>query len=553
MKTRAITNDRLRRAVQFPRLIKENGFLLRLIFPSISGVVLTSVYLRFLLKIKRIIEICAVNREIDLWQGKKKEILSNGCKVPKATINDLGLDIEQRRVLEETQLHLRKVVIAEVDQDGFFLSYFGPIKDFPMVSSEQFVERKKYRIRLVLMDGNLLVEKDFRGAKVFFINELRTLYTIGLAGCNVPSIIDVDFDNCVLYLSFISGGVLREELAKKGAILRDRDAFNNSTYAKLNEKKKRLRRINEGKQKMYEVVDSRFVEELFVELTKIHSARFIWNDIKYGNIIIEEKTGRPFLVDFENARYYPNLNKNAFSSFRDKDIELFNLHFGKNYLSRERLKKQIKVMMKQDPHIYAPVYFGAGLCLGNIWNVQSGYGRWHYILKEHLPPFTGKRILDLGANNAYNSIQLLRNGAREVIGIELEDNQINLGRLVKAGFEWIDNANYNFKYIHANMKEIPTMNLGKFDMVLALCSLYYLGEEEIHEVAQYISTITDLFVLQCNTAVLLRSNPRTYEKASVDYALNIMENIGFSNVSVIAPSGYCRPLVIGKKQSSSPI
>jgi hypothetical protein len=99
------------------------------------------------------------------------------------------------------------------------------------------------------------------------------------------------------------------------------------------------------------------------------------------------------------------------------------------------------------------------------------------------------------------------------------------------------------------MKEIPSMNLGKFDIVLALCSLYYLDDQSIANLTQYLSTITDIFIIQCNLYENIdRDNPHTYRRASVDYARNVLRSNGFPNTQVIAPYKYTRPLVIGKKQ-----
>ncbi len=200
--------------------------------------------------------------------------------------------------------------------------------------------------------------------------------------------------------------------------------------------------------------------------------------------------------------------------------------------------------------VYAPVYFGGGIRLGNIWDMVAGYGRWNYILKDNLQPLSGKRILTLGANNGQNSIQMLRCGAREVIGIELDDTNIEQGNFVKSAFEWADNTKYNFRYCHANMKDLPQLNLGKFDMVMALCSIYYLDETSIMNLARYISKMTDIFILQCNVAKNIgRSDLHTYVKAELNYALNILRKSSFVNNDVIAPRNYTRPLIIGRKNT----
>ena len=145
-------------------------------------------------------------------------------------------------------------------------------------------------------------------------------------------------------------------------------------------------------------------------------------------------------------------------------------------------------------------------------------------------------------------MQILRNGAREVIGVEMNGESVAQGALVKAGCEWADNAQYNFRYIHANMADVPKMDLGRFDMVIALCSLYYLDEEDIRSLTKHISTISDVFVLQANTAAhASRSDPETFKKATAEYAVETLRSNGFPNTQLIAPRGYSRPLVIGTK------
>ncbi len=188
--------------------------------------------------------------------------------------------------------------------------------------------------------------------------------------------------------------------------------------------------------------------------------------------------------------------------------------------------------------------------MGNIWDMVAGHGRWNYILKDNLPLLSGKRILTLGANNGHNSIQMLRCGAREVIGIELDDTNIEQGNFVKSAFEWADNTKYNFHYCHANMKDLLQLNLGTFDMVMALCSIYYLDDISIANLVRYISKITDIFILQCNLAKNIgRSDPHTYAKAELDYALDILQKNGFINNKIIAPRNYTRPLIIGRKNA----
>ena len=90
------------------------------------------------------------------------------------------------------------------------------------------------------------------------------------------------------------------------------------------------------------------------------------------------------------------------------------------------------------------------------------------------------------------------------------------------------------------------MDLGSFNIATALCSLYYLEDAAIADVVRHVSTIADTMVLQCNTdRGVHRSDPRTFEKASIEYALEVLRRKGFPSTQVVAPGGYPRPLVIG--------
>jgi len=153
-----------------------------------------------------------------------------------------------------------------------------------------------------------------------------------------------------------------------------------------------------------------------------------------------------------------------------------------------------------------------------------------------------------GCDRVHTAMKMLRNGSRQVIAIELDNENIEQGNFVKEVFEWADNKRYDFKYIRGNMAEVPKMGLGKFDLVTALCSIYYLDDDSIIRLIQHISTLTDVIILQCNVARQLgRTDKHTYTKASVDYAVKTLKANGFAAVKVIAPYLYSRPLVIGKK------
>ena len=485
---------------------------------------------------------------LEFWRQKKAEIIGESKNI--IYIEELGLNEDGLNLVKEKINKNKEVVIADIDQDGFYLSHFGPIKGIPCISTNDFLPRTKHSLNLIVTDGVVGVKKNYGNNIISFLTELEILDTLSKAECNVPSILDVDFDNYSLTLSFIPGRVLREELASKGSILRDRDVNTDPTFNKLSPKEIRLKRIDEGKKHLYSVIDNSFMEKLFQQITKIHSSNVFINDIKYGNVIIQRETGEPYLIDFELSEDVKGLGDKTKRTLMDSDIEQFNLHFGTNKLTYKILKKIIK--NREYPHPkqwYAPSYFGNGLKIGGLYNPEVGWGRWHYILKENIPDPKGYRVLDLGSNNGFNSLQLLRNGASEAIAFEIESEAIEQGMFLKSAYEWSDKQAYKFSYVNSNMADLVSMDLGVFDLVMAMCSIYYLDDNQIKTLISHISTITNCFLVQCNIAEDIgREDPLTYEKASVEYIKKALEKNGFPKVKIIAPKGYSRPLIIAHRK-----
>jgi tRNA A-37 threonylcarbamoyl transferase component Bud32 len=286
--------------------------------------------LRLYTLIKRIaLKYYFAEKKIRYWRQNKQLLLSLADSGYKTTIQQLGLNLDKITPPENSRRQLNKIVLGEIDQDGFLLSKVGKISNIPNVSHEKFLARKRFGLRVVVIDGYVCIEKHYKGNKSSFVNEIEAHYHLGRAGCNVPVIMDVDFDNLILTFSYISGPVLREKLAEKGAVVRDRDIEENPKLTQSDKRKRALNRALEGRRVLKEVVDSKFIELISAELSKIHKARFVWNDIKYGNIIIEEQSGKPYLIDFDWALRFPGLGKNAFRFLCNRDIRKFNSCFGR--------------------------------------------------------------------------------------------------------------------------------------------------------------------------------------------------------------------------------
>ena len=313
----------------YDRIIPYKRFYAGYTYLVLPAVTLFPVCLRLYTWIKRIaLKYYFAEKKIRYWRQNKEMLLSLADKGYKTKVQQLGLDLEKVRPSENARQQSHRIELGEIDQDGFLLSKVGAISNVPSVSKKQFLKRKRFHLQAVVIDGYVCIEKHYKGNKSSFVNEIEAHYHLGRAGCNIPVIMDADFDNLILTFSYISGPVLREELAKRGAVVRDRDIEENPGLTRFGKRKRAIKRIPECRRVLSSVIDSQFIELIFAELNKIHKARFIWNDIKYGNIIIEERSGKPYLIDFDWALRFEELGKKAFRILSGRDIEKFNKCFG---------------------------------------------------------------------------------------------------------------------------------------------------------------------------------------------------------------------------------
>src|SRR4029077_1397216 len=102
-------------------------------------------------------------------------------------------------------------------------------------------------------------------------------------------------------------------------------------------------------------------------------------------------------------------------------------------------------------------------------------------------------------------------------------------------------------YIQGSNADIVSMNLGRFDMVTALCTLYYSDDRTMRKIVSDLAQLTDTLVLQCNNDRSIdRSDPSVYEKASLPFNIALVRENGFPNVTVIERRGSTQPLVIAR-------
>jgi tRNA A-37 threonylcarbamoyl transferase component Bud32/SAM-dependent methyltransferase len=495
----------------------------------------------------------SLDRELWNLRKKKEEILRVGRQGYRITFQELGLDRQRFATLAEVAQAGSELVIADIDQDGYLYSHVGPLENAPTIPSKHFVARERHDLQLVAVDGFVGVKKDYRGNRLRFVQETKNLHRLGEAGCNVPAILGLDVERLTLTIAYILGPVLREELAKRGAVLRDRELRQSSDYLALDKSMRAAMRIREGGRALPKVVDAQFIDRLFAQLCKIHAAGVEGNDVKYGNVIIEKRSSQPYWIDFEEATLHKRERGGHGSVLCDRDIEKFNQYFGTEKLTYGTIKERIEREQAQDGDGWkVPIYFGCGLHIGSLWNVEAGYGFWHCFLKHHLPPLAGKRILDLGGSSAFYALQMLRQGAREVVCVEADARSLARAEFVKSAFEWTDRTQYKLELIQAERADIPAMQLGTFDLVVGLSPWLDPGPQSIPGLLDHLSTIARCLVLQAHTKHALEAKGGHRDGHSVlEGATQAIKHTGFHVAHASVPPGGGPPLVIARSVSQS--
>jgi len=502
-------------------------------------------------KLKKLWQYTRVTGDLRRYRHRREAVLAAGRSGYRLALADFGLRDDGMRAVRAALASAPEVVLGDIDQDGYLRSHWGPIDGARTVSEQEYLPRKRFALQVITDGATVGVRKHYRNDRLSFVTELHALHRLGTAGCSVPAIMDVDFDALTLTFSYVKGRELRLELAARGANLLDRVIFSDAGYDRLSPDERRRQQINEGLPHLTAVVDPCYLDKAFAQLQKMHRAGIVWKDIKYGNMLIAGDSDEPYLIDFDTAYDHSRTGALLLRLLFDRNIEDFNRCFGTEKLTWRRIKDQLKSEEGKRTG-YSPAYFGYGLRTGALLKNYVGYGRWHFTMAKHLPPLAGARILDIGANDAFHSLQSLRHGAREAIAIERNDDAIARGLWFRDVFEWADNRAYDFRYVQTDMARIPETDLGRFDFAMALCSIYYLDDAGMAALIAHVSTVTDTLLLMCNTEEDIgRTDAREYTKASVPYTVEALSANGFPYTTVFAPSNYSRPLVIGRTRRAA--
>jgi len=151
---------------------------------------------------------------------------------------------------------------------------------------------------------------------------------------------------------------------------------------------------------------------------------------------------------------------------------------------------------------YQTIDFGDGVVTkGCAWCGEPAWSNIRKFLPESLE---GKRVLDLGCNAGLFCVRCALLGAKEVVGIDWpgwrpEYDFQEQQQVVKSYFEELHNKQLPITYLSGKMEDIlQQQDLGQFDYVLAIASIYYTGAPA--ETVERISQIGQNFILRLRDA-----------------------------------------------------
>jgi len=193
------------------------------------------------------------------------------------------------------------------------------------------------------------------------------------------------------------------------------------------------------------------------------------------------------------------------------------------------LKKQIKELRPW----YQEIDFGNGVIAKSAHSKLSGEYAWKYI-KQLLPKsLEGKRVLDIGSNGGLFSIRTAQMGARKVIGLEQEPKHLRQCAFLKDYF-----GTKNVRFINQDLNLLPSVDIGKFDYILAISVLYWVGRPGVVKKGTHYSKVYRdkevkfiEHVTKLSDNFIVRARGTKYNSA--DYYGNIFNNFGFDCTKVI--------------------
>ena len=229
---------------------------------------------------------------------------------------------------------------------------------------------------------------------------------------------------------------------------------------------------------------------------------------------------------------------------RDRDRVAANERFGLSLLTEASAREELRRVRDRLPEgwfqQYAPIDFGGGVSVGRFPMTDSGTGRWDVFNRDVVAPLVrGARVLDLGSNNCSLPLMMLRAGATEVVAVERSPLLADAARVNARVFEWRDLRSYHLRVHVGDMRDVLQSDWGRFDVITAFCSLYYLPEDDMAAIINHAARMGATLVLQSNEAA------QDIPASRAARLRELMQQHGYPQVQVHTFGEFARPILVG--------
>ncbi len=346
--------------------------------------------------------------------------------------------VEEARIADDGPL-----VLGSIDRYGRTYCPFGELPVSSPVNREDFMPRVRFALDIVIRGDHLLLRKDFAVNSPSFVSRIanrlrrgptewsyshrksfgRDWYFLALlkeAGAEVPQVVNVDEDNHVLEIDFVTGKTVEELIESQIAP---------DPTASLDKQKEVVR--TRSSSLVQEVLPPGFIDQLRKQLDLAHSLGVVSIDMSYQHILVHPVSGNPVEVDFERTMQFSRTDK-LFHHKRDRDRSDFNRPYGTDLMTERDARREL------GSHTWnEPMDLGLGLTVGKYWSTRSGTGQWECEIYPVIADLIkGRSVLDLSGGDGLYACLLSRSGARRVVAVVDGDEERGKTELLRRIFEW---------------------------------------------------------------------------------------------------------------------
>jgi len=410
--------------------------------------------------------------------------------------------------------------IGEINKDGLFIKSKEACNISSRDEMAKSLQRERSKVEYFVFDNSKIVRKEYKGAFPYFriFNELRIQKKL-----KFKNIVTLSIIKRTIYLRY-QGESLHSILTSFGANLKNEELyFLNGITAFQRD----LRHLQ---------------SPIIKELLKFHHMGVTLYDLNYANILVDDELQKVSFVDFESARIYRHQSGSRFMIQRDRDREKLNRLFGFELPTYRRIKSELQSLLLAN-EIYAPISLGYGLCTPGIFDRNLGFGKFHYSVDPLIRKMPNNNILSLGTNNSSLEFLIAAKYGSKITCLEISKENIIQAKFFLNALEWSLNKELAVELVNTPIETFD-FSQNSFDLVLFLCSIYYLEEPTIRVVLSKVAQNSKNLMIQLNTAGDIgRDSYRDYELAAPEYFLNLLPELDYVKIQLHEWKSYSRPII----------